>query len=228
MEYWHERRVTKRNDRVVVKLSNDDGSFKDSVIIPTDLWPLSGSYEVFSYKNTEQVRDSVILNIFNSVPYRYGHCYQNTENLVAALRQYGYDAKAYVGWLFTEEDVYPIHHCWCVLNGTSVLDLADDYTVMLSGSNGARIKAAESLEEARRLIASFAEAAKSVPNSSRCWPVGVPTSVFLYVGCECSPAEGRRIYSDLIRRYPGHECERNCDENGWNKMQKLLHQKGLM
>ena len=77
-------------------------------------------------------------------------------------------------------------------------------------------------------MASFTEEALRWPNRVRCQPVGTPTPFFLYVGCECDPNEGKRIYNDLIRQFPDHECQRNCDASGVNATQKLYLEKGLM
>ena len=224
---WHEECARFKEDKAVVKLTNADGSFKGSVIVPTLYYPLNGDYEVFTYKNTEPVTDEAVLEIFDSVEYHIGHCYQNTEKLVTKLRDAGYDAKSYVGWMFIDVTEYPVHHCWCVLNG-SVLDLSDDHTLMLSGENGKIINEAKSIQEKRELIASFAAWAKGLRNRDRCTPVGTPTPFMLYIGCECEPEQGRAIYRNLMKDYPDHECERNCDENGWNAMQKLMKEKGLM
>ena len=94
-------------------------------------------------------------------------------------------------------------------------------------ANGEHFKD-KSLDEARELMVSFAEAAKKVPNSVRCAPVGTPTPFMLYVGCECSPQDGRNIYNRLIDEFPDHECQRNCDSRGYNATQRMMKEKGLM
>lgn len=226
--FWHESRVNYREDRVAVKLANADGSFKKSIVMPTMMYPLNGKYEVFSYANTEVATDEEVLRIFDSMKYHIGHCYQNTDNLVTALREAGYDAKSYVGWLFVQATDYPVHHCWCVLNGNIILDLADDYSLMLGGENGELFQKAKNIEEYRELMVSFAAWAKGLRNRDRCTPVGTPTPFLLYVGCECSPQEGRRIYNKLIADYPDHESQRNCNEDGWNATQKKMQEAGLM
>ena len=98
---------------------------------------------------------------------------------------------------------------------------------MLSGANGEHFKG-KSLAEARELMVSFAEQARNVPNSVRCAPVGTPTPFMLYVGCECEAQGGRHIYNKLMRDFPRHECERNCDNSGYNATQRMMKDKGLM
>lgn len=226
---WHEKHVTLKENRAVVKLHNEsNGEFLKSIIVPTVYYPLNGNYEVFHYKNTEQVMDEAILKAFDKIKYSIGHCYQNTELLVSELRKQGYDAKSYVGWLFVGLGQIPIHHCWAVLDGKYVLDLSDDYTQMLSGENGKNFKDAKNIEEERYIIASFHESARNVENHIRCYPVGIPTPFLYYVGCECEPEEGRRIYQRLMRTFPDHECQRNCDSSGYNATQRVLKDAGLM
>jgi len=188
---------------------------------------LNGNYEIFTYENTEQVLDKNVLAVYDKVKYNIGSCYSNTNALASALRMRGIEVKTYVGWIFTNNYQFPVHHCWAVVNGNSVLDLSDDFTVMLSGANGEHFEG-KSITETRELIADFQLAASRLPNSVRCNPVGTPTPFLLYVGCECEPEQGKVIYRDLIRRFPNHECQRNCDSSGLNATQRVMRKYGLI
>lgn len=225
---WYEDFVTFKDTKVVFKKRDSGGNFEKSIIVPSVIYPLNDKYEAFTYKNTKPVTDEEILKIFDSVQYQIGRCYTNTEKLVAVLRAAGCDVKAYAGWLFMAGNEYPIHHAWCVLNENSILDLADDLFLMLGGENGKYFEQAKSKDEKRALMVSFQAWARQLPNSKRCLPVGVPCPTTLYVGCPCEPEQARCIYNNLIRQYPAHECQRNCDENGWNKTQKMFREAGLM
>ena len=227
IKMWWEEQTRFKDDRVIVKLCDNNNNFIKSVIVPTVYYPLNSDYKAFHYKNTRVLEDDAVKGIFDSVKYQIGCCYQNTDNLVSALRDKGYNARSYVGWLFISNNQSPVHHCWCVLDDNIILDLADDYSVMLSGANGEHFKD-KSLAEARELMVSFAEQARNVPNSVRCAPVGTPTPFMLYVGCECEPQGGRNIYNKLMRDFPRHECERNCDSSGYNVTQRMMKDKGLM
>ena len=224
---WFEKQAKFKQDKAVVKLLDEKGNFRKSVIVPTVYYPLNGEYKVFHYKNTRRLIDEKAIEIFDGVPYEVGRCYSNTKRLVAALRSGGYNAKSFAGWLFTSDSQFPVHHNWCVLDNDIVLDLADDYTVMLSGENGEQFKD-KSIEEVRELIIDFYKAARLQPNHVRCSPVGTPTDFFLYIGCECEPEDGKTIYNNLIREYPDHECQRNCDDSGMNTLQRKMKQEGLM
>ena len=74
----------------------------------------------------------------------------------------------------------------------------------------------------------FALDAKKKKNSERCYPVGKPTEGMVYVGCPCNSEDGKKIYQELIRRYPDHECQRNVDHTGYNATQRLLRDSGAL
>lgn len=226
---WHEQNVRFKPDKAVVKLRNpESGEFLKSVIIPTDYYPLNGKYEVFTYANTEIIRDEKVLDIFDSVKYRVGKCYQNTLELVGKLKEAGYSAIPYVGWAFINSYEVPVHHCWCVLNGKHLLDLGDEYTLLYDEENRKNFDGLQSKEEQMEVMVSFREWANLLPNRARCYPVGVATPPLLYIGCPCEPEEGRNIYRSLLARFPNHECEANCDGDGWNALQRKYRERGLM
>lgn len=230
-EVWYESRVRLKDTKAVVKFYDEQDVFQKSIVIPTIKWPLNGKYEVFHAGNTIRITDERILSVFDQQTYRIGKCYTNVKVLLKDLRNAGISAKSYVGWLFTAKDEEPIHHCWVVVhgrNGNSLLDLSDDFTVMLSEKNREGFSSAKTKEDARELMANFTAAAKKMKNRIRCAPVGIPTNFLLYIGCECEPYDGINIYKELMTRFPDHECQRNCDRNGLNMMQKKLMQMGLM
>ena len=226
---WWKGVLKEKTDAFVVKIKDVRGKLMQSISIPTVYYPLSGRAELFSFENTRKVTDPKVLRAFDSVAYRHGHCYANTEVLLRALAAAGIkDAVPYAGWLFTASDEFPIHHSWVVFEGASVLDLSDDYSVMLSGSNGENFTSVHGDPAAtREMIVSFAKAASKVPNSVRCMPVGVPFRGFLYIGSPCDPERARRIYNDLLRSYPDHPCKENTDSLGYTKTLRLLEREGL-
>lgn len=46
-EKWHQKYLTVKPGKAVIKLRKEGGGFWKSVIIPTSLYPLNGEYEVF-------------------------------------------------------------------------------------------------------------------------------------------------------------------------------------
>lgn len=223
--YTDTKNVRIKEDKVVVKLYRDN-TFIESCIIPTVYYPLNGKLEVFTAENTKQCLDEKILEIFDRIEFKVGHCYQNTDNLVKELQKEGYNAKSYVGWLFTGKDQYPVHHCWCVLDD-HVLDLSDHFTMMLTGNNGENFKGVKTKEEQALVMADFLKAAQKAKNSEKCYPVGVPTPFMFYIGNECEPEAGRIIYQQLMKEFPDHKCDRT-DKQGLNQTQRIFKREGLM
>ncbi|MEE0930563.1 MAG: hypothetical protein UIM53_06140 [Acutalibacteraceae bacterium] len=212
---WYREQITLKENKAVVKLRNNDGSFKQSCIIPSVMYPLNGKYQVFSSEICEVMKNEKVLRIFDSVKHSVGHCYTNTANLIKALKMEGIEAKSYVGWLFVSGTELPVHHCWAVV-GNSVLDLSDDYTVMFSEENIKNFKDISPVEY-KYVLASYREAAAKQPNSIRCAPVGVPSLPFFYVGCECEPDVGKNICVELLEKFPNHETVQNVGVDGLNK-----------
>lgn len=229
---WYDKQAIQKKHKVVVKLYNNNGTFKESCIIPSVRYPLDDRnsmnelYEVFTNENTLMIEDKKLLDIFDSVKYEIGHCYQNTDALVEKLKKAGYDAKAYVGWLFLSGASYPIHHCWAVVNN-HVLDLADDFSVKFNENNLKHFEG-KSIDEQRLLLADFHKEAEKHPNSVRCAPVGKITRPLFYVGCECEPNKGRAIYRKLISTFPDHPVHKNVGKDNLNQTQRVLKKEGLM
>lgn len=228
-QMWYEKYIKEKENKIVVKRYNN-GSFMGSIIVPTVLFPLkSNDFKVFKYGNTKVVTDVKVLELIDTVPYKIGHCYSNTKAIAEVLGSVGYDVRTYCGWLFSDEISCPIHHCWAVINENEVIDLSDDFSVQFSKQNMENWKNVKTKEDMRELSASFAEAVKNVKNSLRCQPVGRPFKSLYYIGAECSPENGAALYSELLKQFPNHECERGVDsKTHLSKTQQMFKERGLM
>ena len=220
---WHEKSIIQKPKKVIVKLHNNDGSLKKSIIIPTAMYPLNENYKIFTYRNTEEVKDEKIISIFDRHQYKVGHCYSNTLILSEDLLREGYSAKTYVGWLFVSDGESPVHHCWTVLDDKYLLDPSDHFTMMFQSDNQNTQENDDGIAKLNKFIKDM----KDKPNHLICYPVGKPYYNLLYIGSECSPDAGKRIYQDLMRTFPNHECDRT-DKNGLNKTQRKLMKNGLI
>lgn len=220
-EMWYDEKknVIAKEEKVIVKLRDNNDTFLKSIIMPTDYYPLNDKYQTFTVKNTEEVTDKKLLAIFDEIKYEVGRCYTNSTTLYEKLTQAGYDAKTYCGWLFVGQGETPIHHCW-VMVGNSILDLSDDMTVFTLNYRPQPNDAKEGREKFMQFHKDFLHS----KNSERCFPVGTPTPSYLYVGCECSPSLGRNIYNQMMRKFPNHECEANCNSKGENMTQIALRE----
>lgn len=90
MDFWHESCVRLKDDRAVVKLYHEDGTFKTSIVVPTEYYPLSSGsvpYEVFHYKNTEPVTDEAVLNIFDDCTYKIGFAIRIPKGLLQSYKR---------------------------------------------------------------------------------------------------------------------------------------------
>lgn len=92
------------------------------IIIPSAMWPLNGKTGiVLSHDNTVPCKDDGIRSVFDGMQFTVGGCYHNAFILREALRNAGYQADTYAGWLFVG-DTIPAHHCVVILNEDTVLD----------------------------------------------------------------------------------------------------------
>lgn len=218
--------IIEKTDRAVAKIRDKNDKFIKSVIIPTELYPLNNNdFRVFHWSNTKEITDVKVLELIDKVKYQIGHCYQNTTEVVDILRKHDYNVKSYVGWLFVGVHTFPVHHCWAVINDNEVIDLADDFSILFSAYN---IQNLSNIEESRKVLLDFEQANKNKKNTERCGNLGKASSMLYYVGSECEPNTGRRIYRELIDKYPSHECQRNCDAKGLNGTQKMFAENGLI
>ena len=212
-------------EKVVIKLY-DDNKFKAAVNIPSVMWPLNSHYELFHCYNCSTIESQKVRDIVNAVPYQIGHCYSNTENIVTALKEAGYDVKSYCGWLFTAPGTYPIHHSWAVLDGCHVIDLADDNELLMA--NHERFAEATTSEERTAMMVDFTKWSLGYKHSDRCYPFGIPSRRFLYVGCPCDRVEGIHIYNQLCLNFPRHPCnEKVRYPNGMTRVQAALQKEGI-
>lgn len=224
---WIDEHVRQKEHNVVIKLYNNE-QFIKSIIIPTNYYPLHNeNYKLFTSKNCDICEDKKILSIFDSIKFQLGHCYTMNGELYKELIKNGIDAKIWAGWLFVNESEIPIHHCWVTVKN-SLLDIADDNYVKYKYVENADIwKNAKSKEDYGKLLAQFYQDCikNKITNSQRCKPCGKPVENMLYIGSECKDGnDARNIYKQLIKRYPNHEAEANCDNNGENEGQRLIKQ----
>lgn len=225
-----------KDDRVIIKLYDesdvgDKEKFLKSIIVPTVMFPLNkpNDFKVFTYKNTIHTTDENIIRAFDKSDYVVGHCYNNANDLSKRLIKEGVNVKTYAGWLFVEENDYPVHHCWCVVESTEgdiLLDLADDFIQRNKYFHS--VDGIKDVDDYRELQIQFYLEAKKVPHSVRCEPVGQCSPSMVYIGCECDSEQAKDIYRDLLREYPNHCSDSNTDENGLNKLQKMMVERGLI
>lgn len=220
-----------KEQKVVCKLRDEDKRFIKSVIMPTDMYPLANNdIHVFSDENLEEITDKEVLDVIDQVPYKIGHCYTNSQNIVDALAKVGVEACIYCGWAFVSLSELPFFHCWVMLDDTHLIDLANDYIRKLNYVYD--VYGDESKHFTRdRWRYAFVEATKflsSLPNSERCC-IGMADNK-IYVGCPVKNAnEARRLYNYLIGKFPNHESIEDVNKNTQRTpLQEMYANEGLM
>ena len=200
------------NDKVhVVELGAKD------IVIPSHQYPLNGKLKVFTRDNTEPCKDEQIKVIFDSVKYEIGKCYGNTRRLLDALEANEITKsryKSYVGWLFIG-DTMPVHHAYTVIDDKHLLDFSpmhELYSMEISGE-----LSTPEMKEA--LVDKFMDKIRQ-PNSIRSI-FGKADPELLYVGSECTPDKGIKIYQKLMKAFPKHPCLRTTS-TGMTEMQNLI------
>lgn len=226
---WTQKKIKVREDKVVVKLYDDNENFVRSIITPTILYPLTkGIIRTFTYDNTEFITNKDIVALIDTVEYKIGKCFNNCERLINVLNEHNFDVKSYAGWLFLENEI-PVWHNWLVINENQIIDLAntDDKYSTESFLKNRNIKEL-SIDEQEKEILSYFEMLKELVNSERCM-MGKANKLFFYVGTECSPTLAFKFYDNLLNEYPEHESYSNCNKKtGLNQTQSLLAENGLL
>lgn len=71
---WYDHQTRVKPNQIVVKRYNGD-RFLGSCIVPSVMYPLDGDYEMFNFRNTEQITDPKLLDIIDQQEYCIGRCY---------------------------------------------------------------------------------------------------------------------------------------------------------
>lgn len=186
--------------------------------IPSPVYPLNESPELFFYENTERVIDEDIIEIINSANYEVGRCYTNAENLTKLLTCNNYKAVMYVGWFIIQRQL-PVHHSWVILNKKYLIDLSADFDAL---SDFLKKHSEDSpLADKRKEAAKFYEDALSWEHSERL-SLGKASPNVMYIGCPCSLIKGMEIFHNLVKKYPNHPAFIETDTSGMTKLQQMI------
>lgn len=204
---------------------NCDG---ECVKIPSVMYPLNNSPEIFCYENTELITDEKIVEIIDSVPYKIGNCYSNTKYIVEELIKNGIKAEPYVGWLINGNSL-PTHHAWLVIKKKYLVDISDDFDCFLFNINQMKNEGEIIYENnMKELLKEFMVESVKHKNSERCH-LGRASIGNLYIGCKCQVEMGVKIFNNLIEKYPNHPClVKGTDDMGRTPLQRELDDIGVL
>ena len=191
----------------------------DDFSIPSEMYPILGTPEIFLYENTEKILDTQVMKIIDGISGGIGKCYSNAEAVVEALHQHGFEAIQYVGWMIYAHTL-PVHHSWAIVTGDSqkqpcIIDLTGDYDSL----NDYMKYYKDEVPDARERIKNYYQLASHHLNSER-MQLGKASKYTLYIGTPCSKDKGIEIYQELLKKYPNHPAHIETDENGLTKLQR--------
>lgn len=230
-DYYDKFFYINKDGRFVGKLYKENGEFVESILIPSEYYPLNDkTYKVFHYKNCTECTDETILKCFDSVKPRSGYCYSMADELSRKLTKFDIEHKIWCGWLFVGAQ-QPVHHCWVTVgeNDESVLDLQDvcNYFELLLNLNKDK-GLINSDEDKINLLVEFnsLRTKNKISNVVACDKVGVPSVRYYYVGCQIGNGdEARKVYNCLIDKHPDHPLNMNIDKNGMTKIQQRIYRR---
>lgn len=233
MQNWKEIVVNELNGKVKfygnkVKFTNIAGG--EVVTIPSRLYPLNDTCEMFCEHNTEDFDESLtstheIKDIMNKAEYERHCCYTNSDKLLKTLIDNNINAEMYVGWMFVSANLFPIHHAWIVIDNNKFLDL----TTSMSPEQKRKCQLLSSLMidgvEAFTFSEMLEMAEETLDNTER-GVFGKVTQSTYYIGSKCNRKEGINIFIDLAESYPNHPVEYIRKQSEIFKETKKVFKKG--
>ena len=208
-------RLSDSKEKVIVSGLPDMGG-KD-IVIPSAMWPLNGKTSIIlNNDNTVPCEDEGIRSIFDGLQFTVGACYNNAFTLYEALRNAGYKADTYAGWIFVG-DTIPAHHCVVILNENTVLDpTVIDYRKM----------ALDKLDK-REAVVDFLKSMKDKPKSSYT-TFGQVLPGMMYFVSKCEARAAHRTRAKLEKAYPNHPAfGRLMKGKNQTPMQEMIANAGL-
>ena len=208
-------RLSDNKEKVIVSGLPDMGG-KD-IVIPSAMWPLNGQTSIIlNHDNTVPCEDEGIRSIFDELQFTVGACYHNAFILCEALRNAGYKADTYAGWIFVG-DTIPAHHCVVILNENTVLDpTVIDYRKMTL----------DKLDK-REAVVDFLKSMKDKPKSSYT-TFGQVLPGMMYFVSKCEARAAHRTRAKLEKAYPNHPAfGRFMKGKNQTPTQKMIADAGL-
>lgn len=212
-----EMKIGTINGKIIV-----EGLTEKQLIIPSQMYPLSGPMEYFCSENTEDCDDQQLREIYDSIEPQIGFCYSNIERLADAMAEAGIHRsryRTYCGWLFIGWSL-PIHHAFMVVDNKYMLDFSINKAFEIEE----QFKDCENAEKTRNKMIDLYIQQLGQPNSTRT-AFGKVGPHYFYVGSKCKPSEGKRLYQRLMKSHPNHPCGKNVTATGATEMQNRIYKR---
>lgn len=187
-----------RPNKVILKQTHSQ-----TITIPSKMYPLQNkkTIQFFHSATTEPLSDDNVIDVFDSIEFEVGRCYGNMEKLEEAFKQAGLgkDLQVFTGWMVMPNDP-PIHHAWAMYKDVHLIDPAAriDHYELLQAQTERKPK-----EQLRKEIVKLQEQAEDADNHD-IMTFGQSLPIFIYIGSETTPNEGRTVFNKLTQTYPNH------------------------
>lgn len=199
---------------------------KASITVPSKHYPLLNkkTIDYFDGYRTLPLGEAEAINAFNELSFEVGRCYENTQKIQRHFEQKGLGehVKTMSGWLFSPGGA-PMHHAWVVYKDKHVLDPAArvDYFELMNELSQKEEKV--SLEKMRQLTIDMMKTNQNKPNHQT-MTCGQTPPIYVYVGSETSPEEGRKVFQKLTKQYPNHPSyqAKGVNQYGESTLQRQL------
>ena len=198
-------------------------------VMGTKMFPLPSKSNVFYYNNevTNPIEDEQILKVLDSLEFKEGFCYQNSNKIVKALEQIGVDAEFYAGWLFYMSD-YPVHHSWVVIDDKFVIDMSVNVLAFKEYKKECEANEPDSMDEARRLLIEVNERVEQNNENSQLGVAGEVPEFAFYIGGKSTPYKARKNFNDMIDQladeHPTYSRD-GMNPHGRSKIQQMRQEK---
>ena len=200
-------------------------------IIGSKLFPVSSKskLQVFNSEYTEELdkNDPNILRftkLVDQCKFEMGHAYTSSDIVLQIADAIGLEAKFFSGWLiYPFSNTFPSHHAWAVINGSSVVDVMqfpEEIDMMMKADMtdpNFKEKIAIKIAEIRR---------KEKPLSESCFFGKINYDWVYYVGSPDDSENAKRIFRELISKYPNHPSyirKGVRESNGRTELQNLIN-----
>ncbi|RPK19993.1 hypothetical protein [Paenibacillus xylanexedens] len=188
--------------------------------IGSHMFPVADSSDLraYDYSNTESFSNDDLSRIIDINDFEIGHCYTNAEKIRMICERFEIPVEYFAGWIFVPNQEMPLHHAWAVIDNKYLIDMGFSerdlkFQKKIQGDPNWRERFAE--ETARRRA--------TIRRSKDCVMGKVPGGL-LYVGSPDEVENARKIFRDLIKKYPKHISYRRkgMDPTGASPIQKMV------
>ncbi len=204
------------NGEVSMKFNIEGNEYE----VGTRMFPVADidDVRIYDLSNTEPFSNEELSRIIDINEFEIGHCYTNAEKIRLICEKLEIPVEYFSGWLFVPNQENPLHHAWAVIDKKHLIDM---------GFSERDIKFQKKIQGDPRWRERFAEETArrraTIRRSKDCVMGKVPEGM-KYVGSPDEINSAKKIFRDLIKRYPKHISYRKKGMNptGASPIQEMV------